>query len=55
MNDAVILLFGFGVFTLLLTGLYLSAREFLKASDRPNLIKGKNVAAVQRQRDRDAA
>jgi len=54
MSNLVIFLIGIGVFSLLLTGLYLSAREFLRVSDRPDRIKGQNVTAFRRI-DRDQA
>lgn len=54
MNDLSIFLIGFGVFFLLLTGLYLSAKEFIRVSERPDLTKGSNVAEFRRV-DRDEA
>lgn len=43
MSNFTLMMFGMGVFTLLLIGLILSAYEFLKASDRPDRVKGANV------------
>ena len=54
MNDLMIFLIGFGVFLLLLTGLYLSAKEFIRVSDRPDLAKGANITDF-RHVDRDEA
>ncbi len=55
MSNVAIFLIGFGVFSLLLTGLYVSARESLRVSERPDLVKGENVTAFRRiERDRAA-
>ena len=55
MNNLTIFAIGLGVFSLLLTGLYLSAREFLRTSQRPDLIKGNNVTPFRRiERDKAA-
>jgi hypothetical protein len=37
---------GLGVFSLLLIGLGLSAMEFLRVSDRPDLAKDRNAAPL---------
>ena len=55
MSNLMIFLIGFGVFSLLLTGLYLSAQEFLRVSERPDTVKGKNVTPFRRiEHDRAA-
>lgn len=55
MSNLTIFAIGVGVFSLLLTGLYLSAREFLRASRRPDLVKGSNVTPFRRiERDKAA-
>ena len=43
MSTSVLLGFAVVVFTLMLTGLALTAREFLRVSDDPSLKKGVNV------------
>ena len=40
MSNFTLMMIGMSVFTLLLIGLILSAYEFLKASDRPDRLKG---------------
>ena len=47
MNNLTILFVGLGVFSLLLTGLYLSAKEFILHSDRPDLVKGSDVTSLE--------
>ncbi|MDG2108114.1 MAG: hypothetical protein P8J74_05690 [Woeseiaceae bacterium] len=48
MSTSTILIFAFIVFALMLTGLALSAREFLKVSEDPSIKKGaaKNAGHV---------
>jgi hypothetical protein len=46
-NNLTILLIGSGVFSLLLTGLYFSAKEFIRVSDRPDIGKGSNVMPLR--------
>ena len=48
MNNLTLFLFGCGVFALMLTGLYLSAKSFLSASERPDTLKGNNVSQFRR-------
>ncbi len=55
MNNLTIFLIGSGVFSLLLTGLYYSAKEFIRVSERPDIGKGSNVTPLRRiERDQAA-
>lgn len=55
MNNLTLFLIGSGVFSLMLTGLYLSAKEFLRVSNRPDIGKGANVTPLRPiERDRAA-
>lgn len=53
MNTTILFIAGLIVFVLMLTGLYLTATEFIKVSDRPDLVKGR--APADRDTTRTAA
>ena len=55
MSDLAIFIVGGGVFSLLLTGLYLSAREFIRVSDRPDRLKGADIRQLRTVENDEAA